>query len=110
MRSASLDLPSGRVRMVAGDLGSFVRIARKRRRLTLKELSLRARTTITTLRKVENGDLSVATGTVLSILWALDLIDIVGKVFDPALDLAGLVQENQRLPHRIRKKNDLEDF
>ncbi|MHB8370195.1 MAG: helix-turn-helix domain-containing protein [Leptospirales bacterium] len=110
MRSASLDLPSARVRMVASDLGNFVRIARKRRRLTLKELSLRARTTVTTLRKVENGDLSVAAGTVFSILWALDLIDIVGKVFDPTLDCAGLAQENRRLPKRIRKKNDLEDF
>jgi transcriptional regulator with XRE-family HTH domain len=55
------------VRDAARLLGAQIRMARLQRRWSQRELAERAGTTIPTLRKVENGDLTVALGTALQI-------------------------------------------
>lgn len=102
MRSLSVANTPIKVKQSLEKMGAFIRIARKRRRLPLSECVARAQTSILTLRKIECGDPSVSMGTVMGVLWVLGLMESVDSRFDPSLDKAGLVLEEQRLPTRIR--------
>ncbi|MEC4683056.1 MAG: hypothetical protein VST70_05185, partial [Nitrospirota bacterium] len=68
MKSRAVRNAPAKVKTSLSALGTFIQIARKRRRLTLDECSVRAQTSVLTLRKIEKGDPSVAVGTVLGVL------------------------------------------
>ena len=65
---------SAGTREAARLLGSQVRVARLRRRWTVKDLAARVGVSEVTMRKVERGDLSVALGT------AFEAASLVGVV------------------------------
>lgn len=86
-------------------LGSDIRDARKRRRITLELLAQRALTSHVTLIKVERGDPSVSIGVYANALFALGLVEHLGMVADRAHDEVGQALDDERLPQRARRRS-----
>lgn len=85
-------------------LGEQVRLARRSRRWTQADLAGRAGVTADTLRKVENGDLSVSLGTAFEVaaLVGVPLFhDEAGRL---TLDLDRTQARSALLPKRIRPR------
>lgn len=90
-------------------LGERLLIARKRRRLTQKELAKRAGLSTFTLIRIEKGVPSTELGSVVRVLWALGLEATIAHVADAATDDVGQALERSRLPRRVKEKLD-DDF
>ena len=84
-------------------LGSDLRDARLRRRLSMQIVADRARTTRATLTRVERGDPHVSMGLYSSVLNVLGLLDGVAMLADVATDKVGVELEASRLPRRAPK-------
>ena len=96
--------PSSAVQRTLRRLGSDIRIARKRRRLTLALVAERAMSSRKTVTRIEKGDPGVNVGTYASVLHALGLLDRLAAVADPAQDELGIDLELDALPERVRPK------
>ena len=83
-------------------LGENIRIARKRRSMTLEDMASRMFVTRKTLSRLENGDPGVSMAVVASALWVLGLDKGLGDIADPEQDKVGIYKERQRLPERVR--------
>jgi transcriptional regulator with XRE-family HTH domain len=91
-------------------LGERVAIARKRRRMTQKELARRAGLSAFTLIRIEKGVPSTEVGSIVRVLWALGLERTVGLVAEAEADDVGQTLERARLPKRVgRRKDELDD-
>ena len=82
-------------------VGQNIQIARKRRRIPLRQMSERTLVSVPTIRKVEAGDPSVSIGIFLQILWVLQLHTDFEKIADPTKDVLGNYEELKRLPKKI---------
>ena len=91
-----------RVQRVLVKLGSDIRDARKRRRITMQVMAERALIAPRTLRKIERGGAGVAIGFYASVLFVLDLSQRFGEIVDASTDELGLTLANQELPQRVR--------
>lgn len=93
-------------------LGDHIRIARKRREMTLEELASRMFVTRKTLSRLENGDPGVSLVVLASALWVLGLEKDLVEIAHPEKDKVGIYRERQRLPKRVRpsKAGDDPDF
>ena len=69
-----------RQQQILNVLGENIKLARKRRKLTQQIISDRTGISRVTLRKIENGDLTVSIGHYLSVLGVLGLADDLAKV------------------------------
>lgn len=76
-------------------LGQGLRIARKRRKMTLAEAATRLQVSVPTLRRMERGDPSVSVGVYAMSLWLIGKVDLLGKLADPAFDMDALVIDVQ---------------
>ncbi len=91
------------IREEAARIGANIRVARKRRGITQAEMAERMFVTRKTLSRLEQGEVSVSVGVLLSALWVLGLDrDLIGLA-DPAKDVVGLQRERALLPKRVRK-------
>ncbi len=90
-------------------LGSDIRDARLRRRLSMQVVADRARTTRATLTRVERGDPGTSMGIYCSVLNVLGLLDGVGALADVATDHVGVELEAARLPRRTRRARGVGD-
>lgn len=62
----------------------------------------RAMTTRQTVGRIERGDPTVAMGTWATVLFALGIDGILGKLAAPEFDHLGMSLETQQLPQRVR--------
>ncbi len=86
-------------------LGEQIRSARLQRHWSQRELAQRAGITAPTLRKVENGDLSVALGTALQVA-ALAGVPLFHEDRDRlSIDLDRTAARSALLPQRVRTKD-----
>ncbi|EDN71342.1 transcriptional regulator [Beggiatoa sp. PS] len=69
-----------RQRNILNCLGENIKLARKRRTLTQKQISERTGLSRVTIRKIENGDAGVSIGHYLVVLAVLHLADDLAKV------------------------------
>lgn len=93
------------------NLGEHIRLARMRRRIRQDDMAKRICIAIKTYRKIEKGDPSIAIGLYLSALYMLGLHADFSLLASPERDRIGLMQEEMRLPKRIRLARDKElDF
>lgn len=83
-------------------IGERLSTARKRRRLTLRELAAKAGISYDTARAVEAGNLQTGLGAYLAILWAMGLESEILAFADPDRDDEGKQLEASRLPQRVR--------
>ncbi|MCG2753586.1 MAG: helix-turn-helix domain-containing protein [Desulfobacteraceae bacterium] len=91
-------------------LGEHIRIARKRRAMTLEELASRMFVTRKTLARLENGDPGVSLAVLASALWALGFEKDLSGVALPETDKVGIYKERQRLPKRVRASLESDDL
>ncbi len=98
-RSPTLSI---RTRRALAKLGADIRVARKRRRLTITLLADRARVSRTTVGKIERGDPGTGIGFYASVLMVLGMIDRLAELADAAHDELGLAIAEEELPERVR--------
>ena len=96
--------PSLAVRRALRALGTDVREARLRRRLTMAVVAERAFTTRATLQRIEAGDTGVGIGIYAAVLQALGLLDGLAGLADPARDTVGQSLASATLPKRVRMR------
>lgn len=85
-------------------LGQFIRVARKRRRLTLVDVGNRVNLSYQTMVRIERGDPSVSVAAYMSVLWLFDLGTQMTAAVHPDQDAAGKQLEASRLPVRVGTK------
>jgi transcriptional regulator with XRE-family HTH domain len=90
-------------------LGSRVRIARKRRGLSVPELAQKARMNRNTLTALELGKPGIALSTFVNVLWTLGLDPSLDAAANPDTDTHGKALEGARRPTRARKSRDDRD-
>ena len=83
-------------------LGSDIRDARRRRRITMALLAERARITTDTLKQIEKGNPATSVGGYVSVLFSLGMIDRLRDIADARHDFIGQRLEEENLPERIR--------
>jgi len=83
-------------------IGERLSTARKRRRLTLRELAAKAGISYDTARAVEAGNLQTGLGAYLAVLWAMGLESEIHAFADPERDDEGKQLEASRTPQRVR--------
>ncbi len=93
-------------------LGEHISIARKRRNLTMEEMSSRMFITRKTLARLEKGDPGVSLAVFTSALWVLGLDDNLKNIAEPSQDTIGIFHERKKLPKRVRSvsQHDELDF
>lgn len=94
------------VQALLATLGGNLRLARRRRRLTIAALAEKLMVSSPTVRKLEQGDPTVSLGVLITALWVLGLGDGVRSLAAPETDSAGLHAELQRLARAGRRKDD----
>jgi transcriptional regulator with XRE-family HTH domain len=93
------------------ELGTGIAIARKRRRITLKQMAQRMMVSLDTVQRLEKGDSGVSIGIVATALWVLGLQDRLKELTDPARDHVALAHDLQRLPKAVHSpKRSAEEF
>ena len=83
-------------------LGSDIRDARRRRRITMALLSERARISPDTLKQIEKGNPVTSVGGYASVLFSLGMTNRLGDIADVRHDLTGQQLEEENLPKRVR--------
>lgn len=83
-------------------LGSDLRDARRRRRISTQVMAARAGISRTTLSKAEKGDSGVSVGTLATLLFILGLNQRLSELADVRHDTVGLDLSGELLPQRIR--------
>ena len=91
-------------------LGERIKIARKRRALTMQEMASRMFITRKTLARLENGDPGVSLAVFTSALWILGLEKDLLEIAVPERDKVGIFRERQRLPERVRTTGSKDDL
>jgi transcriptional regulator with XRE-family HTH domain len=89
--------------------GARVRLARVRRRLTLRQLAAKAGVAYDTARAVEAGNLMTGLGAYLALIWALGLERELTTFLDPDRDQIGKQLELTRVPQRARAPKGARD-
>ena len=95
---------------VISRLGERIRIARKRRGITMEEMASRMFVNRKTLARLEKGDSGISLAVFVSALWVLGLDKDIRDVALPELDQVGILHERKRLPERVRASKNARDL
>lgn len=90
LRSKLVAAPPYAVEAAVERLGAHLRIARVRRNLSLLEMASRLGVDRHVVADAERGKLTTGIAVYAGLLWALNLLDRLEPVADPALDEEGL--------------------
>jgi transcriptional regulator with XRE-family HTH domain len=90
-------------------LGSNIRTARLRRRLTREDLARRIGISRQVLAQIEKGKPTTAVAAYLGALWALGLLNQLKDVADPDRDEEGKILERMRSPQTAPKRRKMDD-
>ena len=91
------------IRSALSKLGEDIAIARRKRKMTLEEVSAASRVAVPTIRRLEAGHPGVALGNLAMVLLALGEHRRLSTLLDMATDTAGLTLDAARLTKRVRK-------
>ena len=86
------------------DWGGAIRAQRIQQQLTVREFSRRLDVSVQTLSRIEAGDGTVQTGSFLSALWALGLLDSLAPPVPESLRLSDSAR--RRVRHRKEDLNE----
>lgn len=89
------------VKRALAKLGSDIRAARLRRRITTSLMAERAMITRTTLSKVEKGNPGVSLGIYATVLFILGMTNRLSELADVRSDDVGLQLDETRLPKHV---------
>ena len=99
---SSLPLPAAHA---LKQLGRDLALARRKRRISTADMASRLFVSRDTLWRLERGDPTVASGTLATALFILQLHDRFANLAAPSTDALALSLEEQRLPQRIRRRS-----
>ena len=88
-RSLKYVLPE-EVAQLTQRLGERIRAARIHRRLRQSDVAAQAGLSLTTIRAIEQGELTTGIGAVFQVLWVLGISREIELLADPGLDREGL--------------------
>lgn len=97
------------VKFAIKKLGSDIKDARRRRRISTTLMAEHARISRQTLYNIEQGHPGVALGHYATVLFILGLIDRLRDLADVIQDEAGRRIEQEHLPQRIRSQISFRD-
>jgi transcriptional regulator with XRE-family HTH domain len=89
-------------------IGEYIKIARKRRGMSLRDFSARMMVSVPTLIKLENGSPTVGIGIFFSALAVLGLEKKLAPILSPENDETGMGIEMRRVKARGVKKSVVE--
>jgi transcriptional regulator with XRE-family HTH domain len=104
MKSGADDKMPRRVRLMLANIGSNIQIARKKRRMTIKETAAAASISVDTVRRAERGDPGITLGVLAMVLLALGEHRRLENFLDVATDDFGLLKGISELPKRVRRR------
>lgn len=104
MRSKVTDVLPARVRRSLAKFGADLRVARRKRRLSVAMMAERVGVARATYLRAEKGDPRVALGVYAMAIFVLGLDDVFGTAIDASRDEQGLAIDLERLPQRIRAR------
>ena len=93
-----------RAAIAISTLGRNINIARRKRRLSQRDLAAMMGVSVSTVRRLEGGDPGISLGVLAMAFIALGNIRRFSEVLDVATDDIGLLADQEKLPHRIRKR------
>ncbi|MCX6179016.1 MAG: helix-turn-helix transcriptional regulator [Chlorobiales bacterium] len=96
-----LPLPVSRV---LKKFGMDLSLARRRRRFSQQSMAERIGISVSSLRRLENGDPTLSWGTIARALYVLGELNKINELLDTAKDTIGLVLMDEQLPRRIRTR------
>jgi transcriptional regulator with XRE-family HTH domain len=102
-------LPSDVTQIIAR-LGERIRIARKRRAVTMEDMAARMFVNRKTLSRLENGEAGISLAVFAAALWVLGLEKDLLEMASPEHDTVGIFRERQRLPKRVHPSKNPEDL
>lgn len=91
------------------ELGRLIDLARKKRRISVRELAIRMMVSPTTVIKLTKGDPGVSFGAFVTALWILGVQKRLIELLAPENDSIGLAEDLKSLPQRVRKKKQNND-
>lgn len=91
------------VQVMSKALGESLRVARKRRGMTQRDVAMRIGATREVVMNAEKGK-SVTSYNLMSMLWLYGLLNQAINSIADDKDVVGLSFEKSRLPVRVRKK------
>lgn len=95
------DLPYP-AREVLENLALKISMARKARKWSRGDLAAKAEIGLSTMNDIENAIPTVQFAHYLSVLWALDLLDVLRIAAEPRDDSVAIALMQSRLPDRVR--------
>ena len=102
-----LETPPYAIEQSLKKLGSDLRIARVRRKLTIAEVANKIGTGIRAVSDAEKGKASTGVVIYLALLWAYDLLEHMKMVADPVHDIEGQRLALSREKIRVRHSSTL---
>ena len=85
-------------------LGSDVSLARRRRHISQASLAERIGASVSTIRRMEQGDVRVPIHFYARTMQVFGVLDALGQLIDTAQDDIGLTMMDSQLPQRVRSK------
>ncbi|MBC7881195.1 MAG: helix-turn-helix domain-containing protein [Anaerolineae bacterium] len=85
-------------------LGNDISLARRRRQIKQASLAERIGASISTVRRMENGDLRVPLHFFARVLYLFGELEKLTNLLDTAHDDIGLMLMDEQLPKRVRSK------
>ena len=85
-------------------LGNDVSRARRRRRLTRASLAERSGVSVSTLKRLEAGDPSVALENLARVMQVFGELDRLAQLLDSGADELGILLMDEQLPKRVRHR------
>lgn len=86
-------------------LGRDLSVARRKRRISAADMASRLFVSRDTLWRLERGDPTVASGTLATAIFVLQMHDRLANLASPSTDALALSLEEERLPKRIRRRS-----
>ena len=84
-------------------LGADIKLARKKRRISIQDFADRVGVSTRTIIRLEKGDVGVSIGTLAMAFMVLGEIKRLEMLLDVSTDDTGLMLTNEQLPKRINR-------
>ncbi|MCL2658965.1 MAG: hypothetical protein FWD64_00405 [Acidobacteriaceae bacterium] len=108
-RNQLLAAPPYPVEQAIKRIGTNLRTARVRRRVTIEEAAEKIGTGRRAVMDAENGKVSTGIGIYTALLWAYDLLSPFEELADPLKDEVGVALASRRENRRARRSGELDN-
>jgi ribosome-binding protein aMBF1 (putative translation factor) len=107
-KTLSPSVPSPVERAIA-KLGNDLSLARRRRHLSQESLATRIDASLSTVKRMEKGDLRIPLHFIARALHVFGELERLASLIDTAQDDIGLTLADEQLPQRVRRKRNPPD-